>query len=71
VTVATVAAVVIAWLQFRDDTTAARSTHWVVWATIAIGAVWLGYALLVGAVLVLGRLFCLSDVCRGPLGSPT
>jgi hypothetical protein len=67
VTIVDVVAVVIAYLQFRDDSHASRSSHWLVWATIAVGALWLLYAVLVGTVLVLGQVFCISQGCRGPI----
>ena len=67
ITIVDAVAVVIAYLQFRDDSHASRSSHWVVWATIAIGSVWLIYALFVGMVLLLGRVFCISQDCRGPI----
>ncbi|MDQ2913488.1 MAG: hypothetical protein M3T56_09555 [Chloroflexota bacterium] len=67
VTIVDVVAVVIAYLQFRDDTHASRSSHWLVWATMAVGGLWLFYAVLVGMVILLGQLFCISQICRGPL----
>jgi hypothetical protein len=67
ITIVDAVAVVIAYLQFRDDSHAGRSSHWLVWATIAIGAVWLIYAVFVGLVLLLGQVFCISQVCRGPV----
>jgi nitrate reductase NapE component len=67
ITIVDAVAVVIAYLQFRDDSHARRSSHWLVWATIAIGAVWLIYAIFVGAVILLGRVFCISQDCRGPI----
>ena len=67
VTIVDAAAVVIAYLQFRDDSHAKRSSHWVVWATIAVGATWLIYAVFVGTVVLLGRVFCISQDCRGPI----
>jgi hypothetical protein len=67
VTIVDVVAVVIAYLQFRDDASAHRSSHWLVWATIAVGAVWLIYAAFVGLVLLFGRAFCISQDCRGPI----
>ena len=67
VTIVDVVAVVIAYLQFRDDSHASRSSHWLVWATIAVGAVWLMYAVFVGMVILLGRVFCVSQDCRGPI----
>ena len=67
ITIVDVVAVVIAYLQFRDDAHARRSSHWLVWATIAVGAVWLVYAAFVGLVVVLGRVFCISQDCRGPI----
>jgi hypothetical protein len=67
ITIVDAVAVVIAYLQFRDDSHASRSSHWLVWATMAVGAVWLIYALFVGMVLILGRVFCISQECRGPI----
>ena len=66
-TIVDAVAVVIAYLQFRDDSHASRPSHWLVWATIAVGALWLFYAVLVGMVILLGQLFCISQSCRGPL----
>jgi len=68
ITIVDAVAVVIAYLQFRDDSHASRSSHWLVWATIAVGAVWLIYAIFVGAVILLGQVFCISQDCRGPIG---
>ncbi len=67
ITIVDAVAVVIAYLQFRDDSHASRSSHWLVWATIAAGAVWLVYAVFVGMVILLGRVFCISQDCRGPI----
>ncbi|TMF81908.1 MAG: hypothetical protein E6I18_01765 [Chloroflexi bacterium] len=67
VTIVDLAAVVIASLQFREDSRARRSSHWVVWATIAVGTIWLVYAVFVGLVIVLGQIFCVSKLCRPPL----
>ncbi|MEK6226814.1 MAG: hypothetical protein AABM40_11065 [Chloroflexota bacterium] len=67
ITIIDAVAVVIAYMQFRDDSHASRSSHWLVWATIALGAVWLIYAVFVGMVLLLGRVFCISQDCRGPI----
>jgi hypothetical protein len=67
ITIVDAVAVVIAYMQFRDDSHAGRSSHWLVWATIAVGAVWLIYAVFVGLVLLLGRVFCISQDCRGPI----
>ena len=67
VTIVDAVAVVLAYLQFRDDSHASRPSHWLVWATIAVGALWIFYALLVGIVIVLGKVFCVSQTCRGPL----
>jgi hypothetical protein len=66
-TIADIAAVVLASVQFREDARAERSSHWLVWATIALGAVWLIYAVFVGLVILLGQVFCISQNCRGPL----
>jgi hypothetical protein len=68
ITIVDAVAVVTAYLQFRDDSQASRPSHRLVWATIAVGAVWLTYAVFVGMVLLLGRVFCISQYCRGPLG---
>ena len=67
-TIVDAVAVVIAYLQFRDDSHAGRSSHWLVWATIAVGAAWLMYAIFVGAVILFGHVFCISETCRGPIG---
>src|SRR2546427_7145438 len=67
VTIVDLAAVVIATLQFREDSRASRSSHWVVWATIALGAIWLLYAVFVGLVIILGQVFCINKLCRAPL----
>ena len=67
VTIVDVVAIVIAYLQFREDSHASRSSHWLVWATIAVGAIWLIYAVFVGAVILLGQVFCVSQNCRGPI----
>ena len=67
ITIVDAVAVVIAYLQFRDDSYAKRSSHWLVWATIAVGAVWLVYAVFVGLVILFGRVFCISQDCRGPI----
>jgi hypothetical protein len=67
VTIVDIVAVVIAYLQFRDDSHAGRPSHWLVWVTIAVGALWLIYAALVGMVILLGQVFCISQSCRGPL----
>jgi hypothetical protein len=67
VTIVDVVAVVLAYLQLRDDSHASRQSHWLVWATIAVGALWLFYAVLVGMVILLGQVFCVSQTCRGPL----
>jgi hypothetical protein len=67
VTLATVVAVAIAYLQYRDDSHASRPSHWLVRATMGVGAVWLVYAVFVGLVIVFGRVFCVSQDCRGPI----
>src|SRR5712691_297985 len=64
VTIIEVIAVVIAYLQFREDAHASRSTHWLVWATIAVGGLWLLYALFVGMAILLGQIFCISKEDR-------
>ena len=67
ITIVVAVAVVIAYLQFRDDSHLGRSSHWLVWATIGLGAVWLVYAIFVGGVILFGHLFCISETCRGPI----
>src|SRR2546429_7546330 len=67
ITIVDAVAVVIAYLQFRDDSHASRSSHWLVLATIAVGAVWLIYAIFVGAGVLLGRVFFISPDRPGPL----
>ena len=66
-TIVDAVAVAVAYLQFRDDSHASRPTHWLVWATIAVGALWLIYAVFVGLVVILGRVFCIGEDCRGPI----
>jgi hypothetical protein len=65
ITVVDVVAIVIAYFQFREDSNAGHSSHWVVWVTIAVGGLWLIYAVFVGAVILLGKAFCISETCRG------
>jgi hypothetical protein len=65
VTVVDAVAVVIAYLQFREDSHSGHPSHWVVWATIAVGGLWLLYAVFVGGVILLGKAFCISETCRG------
>jgi len=67
ITIVDAVAVAIAYLQFRDDSHASRASHWLVWATIAVGSVWLIYAVFVGMVIILGQVFCISSNCRGPI----
>ena len=67
VTIVDVVALVIAYLQFREDSHAKRAPHWLVWATIAVGAIWPIYAVFVGALLLLGQAFCINQDCRGPI----
>ena len=67
ITIVDAVAVVVAYLQFRDDSHASHSSHWLVWATIGAGAVWLIYAVFVGMVILLGHVFCISENCRGPI----
>lgn len=65
VTVVDVVALVIAYLQFREDSHAKRASHWLVWATTSLGAIWLIYAVFVGALIVFGQAFCINQDCRG------
>ena len=67
ITVVDAFAIAVAYLQFREDSTASRASHWLVWATIAIGAVWLVYAVFVGGVILFGHVFCINEACRGPI----
>ena len=62
-----VVALVIAYLQFREDSQAHGGSHWLVWATVAVGGVWLVYAVFVGALLVFGHAFCINQDCRAPI----
>jgi hypothetical protein len=70
VTVVDVVAIVVAYLQRRDDARAERPSHWLVWATIGVGAIWVMYAVFVGIVILFGQIFCVSQNCRGPIGPP-
>jgi hypothetical protein len=65
VTVVDAVAMVIAYLQYREDSQTGRSSHRLVWTTIAVGGLWLVYALFVGAVILLGKALCISETCRG------
>ena len=67
VTVVDAVALVIAYLQFREDAQAQRKSHWLVWTTIAVGGIWLVYAVFVGGLLLFGRIFCINQDCRGPI----
>jgi hypothetical protein len=62
-----VVALVIAYLQFREDSHVRRGSHWLVWATIAVGGIWFIYAVFVGALLLFGHAFCISQDCRAPI----
>jgi len=57
----------LAAMVLRDDRHASRATHWLVWATLVAGGVWLLYALYVGAVFVMVQVFCINQLCRGAL----
>jgi hypothetical protein len=63
-----VAAIGVAWLQLRDDRKAARRSHWLVWGVFVAAGAWVVYALYVGLIVVLVRIFCINEVCRAPLG---
>ena len=65
VSIVDLAALAVAGLQLRDDRHAGRATHWLVWATLVAGGVWLLYALYVGAVFVMVQVFCINQPCRG------
>jgi len=67
VSIVDLAALAVAGLQLRDDRHASRATHWLVWATLVAGGVWLLYALYVGAVFVMVQVFCINQLCRGAL----
>jgi len=67
-TLASVAALIVALLQLRADRRAARPSHTAVWATIVLAAPWIAYALYLGAIALMVHVFCVNQVCRGPLG---
>jgi hypothetical protein len=68
VSIVDVAAVAVAGLQLREDRRDGRASHWLVWATLVAGGVWLLYVLYVGAVYLMVQLFCINQLCRSPLG---
>jgi hypothetical protein len=67
-TVVDLAANVVAFLQWRDDTHAFRSSHWLVWAIFGFAGTWIVYAVYVGLVYLMVQIFCINQLCRGPLG---
>ena len=67
-TFASVAALVVAILQIRADRHASRPSHTAVWATVVLAAPWIAYAVYLGAIALMVRVFCVNQVCRGPLG---
>jgi hypothetical protein len=66
-TLADVAAVVVAALQLRADRQGARPTHWLVWVTLGLAAPWILYALYIGAIALIVQTFCINQTCRGPI----
>src|SRR5690349_15639960 len=64
-TLADIAAVVVAALQVRADRHAGRPTHWLVWATLALAAPWILWALYVGAIALVVQVLCINQTCRG------
>ena len=66
-TLADLAAAIVAALQLRADREAKRPTHALVWVTLGLAAPWILYALYVGLVALLVRVFCINETCRGPI----
>jgi hypothetical protein len=66
-TLADVAAAAVAGLQLRADHEAQRPTHPVVWITLGLAALWLLYAIFVGVIALVAHVFCVNELCRGPL----
>jgi hypothetical protein len=66
-TLADIAAAAVAALQLRSDRDAQRSSHPVVWITLGLAALWLLYALAVGLIALVVHVFCVNELCRGPL----
>jgi hypothetical protein len=66
-TLADLAAATVAALQLRADRQAKRPTHTLVWIALGLAAPWILYALYVGAVALMVRVFCINETCRGPI----
>ena len=66
-TFASVAALIVAGLQLRADRHADRPSHTAVWATMILAVPWIAYALYLGAIALMVHVFCVNQVCRGPL----
>jgi hypothetical protein len=66
-TLADIAAVVVAALQVRADRHAGRPTPWLVWVTLALAAPWLLYVLYIGVIVLIVQTFCINQTCRGPI----
>ena len=66
-TLADIAAVVVAAMQLRADRHAGRPTHWLVWITLALAAPWILYVLYIGVIALMVQIFCINQTCRGPI----
>ncbi len=66
-TLADIAAVVVAAMQLRADRHARRPTHWLVWITLALAAPWILYVLYIGVIVLMVQIFCINQTCRGPI----
>ncbi|TMG52457.1 MAG: hypothetical protein E6H84_14165 [Chloroflexi bacterium] len=66
-TLADIAAVVVAAMQLRADRHARRPTHWLVWITLALAAPWILYVLYIGVIALMVQIFCINQTCRGPI----
>jgi hypothetical protein len=66
-TFASGAAFVVAGLQLLADRRETRPTHTAVWATMILAAPWIAYALYIGTIALMVHVFCINEVCRGPI----
>lgn len=62
------AGLAVACLELRDHRREGRAVNWIIWATIGLGAAWIAYALYIGLIWLLAQVFCINQLCRGPLG---
>jgi hypothetical protein len=62
------AAFAVAFLELRDDRRADRPSSWLIWATLGLSAVWISYAVYIGLIYAMVQVFCINQLCRGPLG---